>query len=480
VLDDNEYIQRDALGLAELVKNGDVTPLELLETAIARADSIDPAINAISTPMYDQAAAQIKSGLSTGIFAGVPFLLKDLRASYKGARITAGSAWFSSISDFDSIVTTRFKDAGLVIMGKTNVPELGLSIDTQNSLFGATHNPWGLDHSAGGSSGGSAAAVAARIVPAAHASDGGGSTRVPSANCGTFGLKTSRGRATYGPDTGDELIGMSTQHATTLSVRDSAALLDIDGAPDYGDPYWAPPVAPSYLALLDKEPPRLRIALTMRAPNGTPVHPDCIAAAEKAAKLCEALGHQVEEADHGIDWNDGFGDAVNIIFGVGMLANARLRSARTGSPIRDADFAAPNRKFFEIGASASAVDYAIATKKLHTTSRIMAEFHTRFDILLSPSMTMPPQLLSDFDYTGGDGAAFIEQFWNLAAFMPLANASGQPAMTVPLHWNAQDLPVGAQFMARFGGEDILLQLAAQLEKAAPWFNRRPALAEQKG
>ena len=477
MLQENEYVSRDALGLAELVRTKRVKPEELLEIAVRRAERINPVVNAIVTPMYDLARRQISEGVDDGMFAGVPFLLKDLRASYKGVPSTAGNAWMTSTPDFDSEVTLRFKQAGLVIMGKTNVPEMGLAIDTQNSVFGATRNPWNLERSAGGSSGGSAAAVASRIVPAAHASDGGGSTRVPSSNCGLFGLKTSRGRVTYGPDVGEELIGMSTQHACTLSVRDSAALLDIDSVPDYGDPYWAPPAPESYLALVNTDPRPLRIALSTRAPNGVPVHSDCVTAAHKTAKLCESLGHTIEEADPGIDWNDGYGDAFNIIFGVGMYANVQAKARLKGVRVSEKKFLPAIWKFLEIGRATTSADYYLAVKHLHSVSRHMARFHETFDALLTPTLSTPPLPLTDFDYSERGADRYLFHFWSIAAFMPLANASGQPAMTVPLHWNDEGLPIGSQFIARFGAEDLLLQLGAQLERATPWFNRIPAIAE---
>jgi amidase len=471
-----EYIERDALALAELVRVGSVKADELLEVAIRRAERINPSINAIVTPMYELARNQIRAGLGEGIFAGVPFLLKDLRASYRGVPSTIGNAWMTATPDFDSEITLRFKNAGLVIMGKTNVPEMGLSIDTHNSLFGSTRNPWNLERSAGGSSGGSGAAVAARIVPMAHATDGGGSTRAPASNCGLFGLKTSRGRVTYGPDAGEELIGMSTQHVASLSVRDSAAMLDIESVPDYGDPYWAPPPPRSYLALVDRPPNSLRIALSTRAPNNVAVHSDCIAAAREAAKLCEELGHRVEEADHGIDWSDGYGDAVNMVFGVGMNASVQARAMLKGVPVRQSDFMPATWKFFEFGQRTSSVDYALAVRRLHGLSRRMAKFHESFDILLTPSMSTPPLPLAVFDYSERGADNFIDQFWTVAAFMPLANASGQPAMTLPLYWNAEGLPIGSQFMARYGAENLLIQLAGQIERAVPWFHQVPSLA----
>lgn len=472
-----DYLSQDAIGLAEMVRSKQVTPAELLEVAIRRAERLNPTVNFLSQPLYELGRAEAATSRATGRFAGVPFLLKDLRASYKGVPTSGGSAWTTAVPDFDSDVTRWFREAGLVIFGKTNLPELGLSIDTQNPTFGPTRNPWDTSRSAGGSSGGSAAAVACRVVPAAHASDGGGSTRVPSSNCGTFGLKTSRGRVTYGPDVGEELMGMSTQHATTLSVRDSAALLDIDSQPNYGDPYWAPPApAGGYLAALDRAPGRLRIALCLRPPNGVPVKSDCAAGAEAAARLCEQLGHAVEPADPGIDWADGYGEAFNIIFGVGMLSNVQAMARRRGETFRPGIFQPGIQSFLDIGARTSGPDYYAAVKRLQGLSRRMAAFHESYDVLLTPTLTTPPLPLAEFNYADEGPVSFIEQFFTVSAFMPLANASGQPAMTVPLHRTPSGLPVGVQFMARFGSEDVLLRLARQLEEAQPWFGRWPDLA----
>lgn len=468
-----DYLSHDMIGLAELVRSKEVTPLDLLETAIARAERLNPAINVIVTPMYDMARAQAATLVGTERLNGVPFLLKDLRASVKGVRTAGGSRFMAGVPDFDSEVTRRFRAAGLLLMGKTNVPELGLSIDTQNEMFGSTRNPWNLTRSAGGSSGGSAAAVAARIVPAAHASDGAGSTRVPSSNCGLFGLKTSRGRVTYGPDVGEELIGASTQHACTLSVRDSAALLDIGSVPDYGDPYWAPPGPPSYLAALEQRPAGLRIALTLQAPGGVVVHADCLEATRKTAALCERLGHIVTEAIPDIAWDEGFTRDSMTLLGVGMHANVTAKARSLGCTPTDDDFTPASRAFLEIGRTTSSADYYLTVRRVHGLSRGLARFFETYDALLTPTLTVPPPGLAEFDYHAD---IFLRQFYDIAAFMPLANNSGVPAMTLPLFHNAAGLPIGTQFTARFGNEALLLQLAAQLEEAAPWFGRVPALA----
>lgn len=476
LLTEDEYLSRDALGLAELVKRKEVTAAELLDLAIERMERINPAINAVVTKMYDQARAQASSVRGNETLAGVPFLLKDLRASYKGVNTSSGNEWMSTLPDFDSYVTLHYRSAGLMIMGKTNVPELGLSIDTQNCLFGATRNPWDLNRSAGGSSGGSAAAVAARLVPAAHCSDGAGSTRMPSSNCGVFGLKTSKGRISYGPDSGEEVAGMSTQHACTISVRDSAALLDVTSVPNYGDPYWAPQPKTSYLQATGAPPKTLRVALSFRPANNVPVHPECVEAVRRTAVLCEALGHHVEEAEPNIDWDDGYVEAGTILLGASLAAGVKVKTAATGKVLGPDDFCPALLEFLKVGERASSADYYLAVRKIHSLSRTMAQFHENYDVLLTPSQTTPALLLTEFDYGKGAAAKFLEQFWTVTGFMLLANASGQPAMTVPLDVSKAGLPIGSQFMARFGSEDVLFNLAAQLEQAAPWSKRKPAVA----
>ena len=475
MMQESDYIRHDALGLAELVRKKETTPRELLDVALRRLERLNPQINAVITMFEDKARAQIDAGVGTGPLAGVPFLLKDLRASYKGVRSTAGNAFMAGVPDFDSTVTTRYRDAGLVMFGKTNVPEMGLAADTYNTMFGATMNPWSLDRTAGGSSGGSAAAVASRIVPAAHASDGAGSTRIPASCCGLFGLKTSKNRVTYAPDVGEELIGMSTQHACTLTVRDSAAILDASCMPDYGDPYWAPPAPDSYLSLVGRDPRPLRVALCLRSPFPTDVDPECIAAAEQAARLCESLGHTVEEADHGLDaQKDGIGWATTVILGVGMYANVQVKARMKGKPVSEEDFLPAIWSFLEAGREASGADFYLASRTMHAAGRRMAQFHEKYDIVLSPTLTKPPLPRSAFDYSVGKG--YPDTVWNFCGYTPLYNATGQPAMTMPLHWTQDGLPVGVQFAARFGGEDILFQLAGQIERAAPWIDRIPAIA----
>src|SRR5438876_2055569 len=330
-----EFESFDGLGLAGLVRRGDVSPAELLDVAISRVEARNPELNAVVTRLYDQARAAIAAGLADGPFTGVPYLLKDLGAHYAGAVTSFGSALFKDFMvNHDSEITARLRRAGLVIFGKTNTPELGLTASTEPRLFGPTRNPWNLNHSAGGSSGGSAAAVAAGMVPMAHATDGGGSIRIPASCCGLFGLKPTRARNPMGPDAGEGWGGASVGHAVTRSVRDSAALLDATSGPDAGDPYWAPPPARPFLAEVGLDPGSLRIALTTSAFNGHAVHPECVAAARAAATLCETLGHAVEDARPEIN-AEALGGAVRIVVAANVRAALEAAATALGRPLRE-------------------------------------------------------------------------------------------------------------------------------------------------
>lgn len=477
MISDTDYLSYDAMGLRELVVTGEVSAEELLDAALRRMNAVNPAINAVINLFEDRARAQIAEGVGDGPLAGVPFLLKDLRASYKGTQNTAGNPFMTGVPDFNSIVTDSYRNAGLVLFGKTNVPEIGLAVDTYNTIYGHTSNPWDTDRTAGGSSGGSAAAVAARIVPAAHATDGAGSIRIPASCCGVVGLKPSRGRVTYGPDVGEELIGLSTQHVCTRTVRDSALLLDIESVPDPGAPYWPPEPTSSFLSHVGRPPGRLRIALVKRPPIETAVDPECLRGVDQVARLCEDLGHVVEETDHNVRWlEDGYAEALTIILGTGMHANAQAKAAATGRSFSEKDFLPAIWSFLEAGARASASDFYLASRRMHHLTRRMADFHKTCDVILSPTLSQPPLPKDAFDYSQAEG--YTDHVWDFSAYTPLYNGSGQPAITLPLHWTDAGLPVGIQFAARYGDEGRLFSLAAQLEQTAPWIDRLPALTER--
>jgi amidase/6-aminohexanoate-cyclic-dimer hydrolase len=463
----------DGLGLADLVRRKEVTAAELLEATIARAEAVNPTLNAIITRLYDQARAAIAAGLPSGPFTGVPYLLKDLGALYTGAPTSYGSGLFDgNVADHDSEITARMKRAGLVIFGKTNTPEMGLSPSTEPRRFGATKNPWNLLHTAGGSSGGAAAAVAAGVLPMAHATDGGGSIRIPASCCGLFGLKPTRGRNPMGPDAGEGWGGASVGHAVTWSVRDSAALLDATSGPDLGDPYWAPPPASPFLVEVGRAPGRLRIALTTTAFNEHPVDPECAEAARAAARLCESLGHTVEEAHPTFDVQ-ALGQAVRVVVAANVHAALEARAAALGRPLTERDVervtwgrVLESKKF-------TAWDYARSIGVYHRTGRDLARFFTRYDVLLSPTMCRPPQRLGVMNMSSTDDAAYLDAILACIGFTSLCNQVGNPAMSVPLATSRTGLPIGIQFAGRFGDEATLFRLGGQLESAAPWADRRP-------
>lgn len=470
-----EYERLDGLALAELVRGKGVTPRELLDAAIERLEERNPRLNAVVSRMERQARTAIRAGLPPGPFAGVPYLLKDLGARYAGTATTGGCAFLrDAVADRDSEMVARLKRAGLVIFGKTNTPELGLSTSTEPRLFGPVRNPWNPERSAGGSSGGAAAAVAAGILPMAHASDGGGSIRIPASACGLFGLKVTRARTPSGPGFGEGWNGASNEHAITRTVRDSAALLDATSGPDVGDPYWAPPPGRRFLAEVGADPGRLRIAVTTRAWNEQPVDPECLAAVAAAAKLCESLGHQVEEARP--EWDEpGRAHATRVVVAAHTRALLDLHAASVGRPAGPEDVEPYTWSLAEYGRRATAADYARAIVAMHRVGRVVGRFFADRDVLLTPTMCRPPYPLGVLDTTSPDADAFDQALMGTIAFTSPFNTAGCPAMSVPLHWSAEGLPVGVQFVAAFGGEATLLRLAAQLEAARPWADRRPPL-----
>ncbi|MCE2392042.1 MAG: amidase [Proteobacteria bacterium] len=469
-----EYARCDALELARLVRGGEIRAEELLELAIARATEVDPRIGSIVIELHDRARAAIARGLPDGPLRGVPFLVKDLQLQIGGTRTTGGSRFFrDAVASFDSTLIQRYERAGLVIFGRSASPELGLTTTTESALFGATRNPWNLEHIAGGSSGGSAAAVAAGITPIASASDGGGSIRIPASCCGLFGLKPTRMRVPLGPGNAEGWNGLSVSHAVTRSVRDSAALLDVSHGPDLGDPYAAPPPARPFLSEVGEPPGNLSIALMRAAPSGAEVHPECLAAIDAAARLCESLGHRVEEAMPELDY---FAIGMAMVNTISTETRLKLeeRAAELGRELREDDVEPVTWRIAERADSLDALTAADARHTIHRASLDMARFQQRYDVVLSPPLAKPPERLGVL----GLSIDFEDYAPALAAFSPFcsfANITGVPAMSVPLHWSQGGLPVGAMFMGRFGDEATLLRLAAQLEQAQPWAGRRPPL-----
>jgi len=468
-----EFGSYDGLGLSDLVRRGDVTAAELLDTAIARVEARNPDLNAVVSRLYDQARAAIASGLPDGPFTGVPYLLKDLGAHYAGAVTSYGSSLFKDfVLDHDSEITIRLKRSGLIIFGKTNTPEMGLAPSTEPRLFGPTRNPWSLSHSAGGSSGGSAAAVASGMVPMAHASDGGGSIRIPASCCGLFGLKPTRARNPMGPDAGEGWGGASTAHAVTRTVRDSAALLDATSGPDIGDPYWAPPPARPFLDEVGRDPGRLRIAITTKPWNGQVVDPECAEATVAAGRLCERLGHDVAEARPDIDAK-ALSSASFLVVCANIRAALDVRAAMLGREPIPSDVERLTWARATDGHRARASDYARSIGVMHRVGRQVARFFTHYDVLLTPTMCQPPRPLGVLDLMTDDEEAYTQAVLGSIAFTSLFNSAGNPAMSVPLGWSRAGLPIGVQFVAPFGDEATLFRLGAQLEAEQPWFERRP-------
>ena len=470
-----EYENYDALGLAELVRWRKVTPVELLDAAIARVEARNGVVNAVTMPLYDYARKVIAQGLPAGPFTGVPFLIKDLTASIAGVPMTRGSRFFANTPPpvADSEHVARLKRAGLVIFGRTNTCELGLSLTCEPQMHGPTRNPWDPTRISGGSSGGAAAAVGARMLPMAHATDGFGSIRAPAACCGLVGLKPTRGRNTQAPYLGEGLGGLSAEHAVTLSVRDSAALLDATAGTGLGDPYVAPPLARPLSKELENDPGRLRIAFTSVTRNGAKVEAESLRALAETAKLCADLGHHVEEANPAID-----GAAVVPTFLTLAAANTVVNlagNAAKGRPAREDEVEKVTWATGQMGQRVSGADYVRATQTAHRLSRQMAAFHERWDVLLTPGLATLPPKLGWIDMMLDDVDEYWRRVFHFSPFTVWFNITGQPAMMLPLGV-AGDLPVAVQLVARYGDEATLFRLAAQLETARPWFDRRPAIA----
>jgi amidase len=469
----NDLAQLDAVGLAGLVRRKEMSAAELVRAAIARIEAVNPAINAVVTPLFEEALAEAGRPLPAGPLAGVPFLLKDLGTGQAGVLQTAGSR---ALRDFrpevDNPMVTSYRKAGLIIVGRTNTPEFGNHSTTEPVLFGPTRNPWAPERTVGGSSGGSAAAVAAGMVPAASGGDGAGSIRIPASCCGVFGFKPSRGRASRAP-AGEEIGGFNVRHAITRSVRDSAALLDAIAGPVPGDPYYATPPARPYLKEMNHMPRRKRIAWSDRAPLGTAVDPECVAAVRETAKLLESLGHELEEAAPEFDPEVMIGPMV-LIWAVGNLEDATDAERILGRPLRRDELEETTWELVEHGKRFSALDVFNAVGDLSAAARSIAPFFEKYDAWLTPTLARPPEMLDVLNRSQGGSA---EAWWRFDcefnAFNPMANITGQPAMSLPLHWTAAGLPVGSLITGRYGGEAALFRLASQLEQARPWADRVP-------
>jgi len=468
-----EYSTYDGVGLATLVQKKEVTPGEILEAAIARAERENAKTNFLATPMFDEARKSVNT-VDTGLgFAGVPFAVKDLSLHCKGGRLTNGSRFFSGyVSDHDSELVSRYRRAGLVIIGRTTSPEFGLTTTTESRLFGATLNPWDTSATSGGSSGGSATAVASGVVPLASSGDGGGSIRIPASCCGLFGVKTTRGRVPAGPDHGEIANGLGAHHVLSRSVRDSARALDLTCAPETGAPYTAPRFEGTYEGAAAQDPRKLKIAVQRKAFNASKVHADCISATEDAAALCASLGHDVEYVDFSIDYQK-LQRVIVTLFSSLVLANVRAREQELGRKVREDELEKRTFEYFHYAQSLTALDYLLALEDMHHFSRVFSRFFENYDVILSPTMSQPPKKIGDLSLDHQDVQENMRHLAETVGFTQIYNASGNPAMSVPLYWNEAGLPVGVQFGSRFGDEATLYGLAGQLERARPWFGRVP-------
>jgi len=466
-----EYGRFDGLGLAELVARKEVTPAELLDEAIARAERLNPALNAIVFKDYERARAAAKSSVPQGRFAGVPFLFKDIFALVAGTPTRQGSRFFPPFpADHDSYLTARFKRAGLIGFGKTNVPEFGLLPTTEGKLYGPAHNPWNLAHSTGGSSGGSAASVAAGIVPLAHANDGGGSIRIPASCCGLVGLKPSRGRVSAGPDLGDAVDGLAVDLCVSRSVRDTAAALDVAAGLEPGDPYCAPPGPASYLEAAKARPKRLRIGFATKKHDGKTLHPDCLMAVEHAASLCAGLGHHVEEASPALD-QAMLVPAFTAIWCANLAAIVDFLARLTGQAASMDNLEGLTLGLYEAGMRVSAAQYLQAKMALNQAARAAAKFHQTYDLWLTSTLGAPPIALGTLDIDERDPERAFAPLIDYVPYTAMQNVTGQPAINLPLFWSDAGLPIGVQFVAPYGDELTLLQLAGELEQAQPWAER---------
>jgi len=491
-----EYDNYDAMGLAELIRKGEITAKELCETAIKRIEEVNPQLNAVVTPMFDIGRETADKDLPEGPFTGVPFLLKDLMYAYAGVPLTSAcKAYRNFIPDHDSEMVARYKKAGLVVLGKTNTPEFGLLGITEPELFGPCRNPWNTDHTPGGSSGGSASSVSSGMVPIAAGGDGGGSIRIPSSCCGLFGLKPSRGRNASGPDHGRPWQGAVQEHVLTRSVRDSAASLDATNGPDLGAPYEIRPSERSFLDEVTINPGQLNIGFTTASPIGTSVHPECIQATEEAVKLLQELGHAVEEAETGVDGKALAKSYLTMYFGEVATDMEEIKTY-LGRKVKPSDVEPLTYTLGLLGKAFSAGDFVNAMRCWDHSARKMGLFFQNYDLYLTPTAAYPPAKIGELQPTSSEkllmkvvnslglgkllkASGIVDQLAEKSLertpFTQVANLCGLPAMSVPLHWTSDGLPCGIQFIGRFGDEATLFRLAGQLEKAHPWFDKRPIL-----
>jgi amidase len=489
----SDYSKYDGLGLAELVRKKKVSPGELVEEAITRIETHNPKINAVVQKLYDRARNAAKGKLPDGPFQGVPFLIKDLHAALEGLPTSNGNQlWKNVPAKVTTEIVKRWEASGAIVVGRTNTPEFGLLPYTESDTLGPALNPWDVTRSPGGSSGGSGAAVAARMVPFATGGDGGGSIRIPSSACGLFGLKPTRGRTPTGPIIGESWSGFDIDHVLTRSVRDSAAMLDATQGADVGAPYIIPEAGP-FLKEVGQKPGKLRIAFSTKPMLGKNVHADCIKGVEETVALLQKLGHAVVETAPAINGEEFSYRFLTILAGQ-IRADIEETAEMAGKKVSPADYDIITYGTGMFGTILKASDYARSLRYLQMVARDIGRFFENYDVLLTPVLSQPPVKIGALKPSASEQSqlkliARTGQTWILEAmgvikplaaqtyefvpWTPVFNVTGQPAMSVPLHWNAEGLPIGMHFVGKWGDEATLFQLAGQLEQTKPWFDKAP-------
>ncbi len=470
---------RSAIELVGMVRSGEASARELVDASLASIGRLNGELNAFVTLCEERAIAEAEavSANDERPLAGVPIAIKDLTALTEGVRTTLGSA---AMADFvpaiDSAMVRRLRDAGAIVVGKTNTPELGILPVTEPDLFGPARNPWNTGRTTGGSSGGSAAAVAAGMVPVAHANDGGGSIRIPASCCGLVGLKPARGRVSIAPHLTEVMGGITIDGCVSRTVADTALMLDVIAGYETGDPYWAPPPSAPFIEAAGREPGRLRIAFATAAPGGIPVHEHCVAGVRETAEALDSLGHEVEEAAPAWD-DDGYIDNFLTIWIAGTAQQVKEIEQLSGKPAKPGNFEALTLEMAATGSSYSAVEYLTALDYLRLLSRRIVALWDSYDVLLTPTMAQPPLEIGALRQAEGEPAiTMLHNAVDFVPFTPLFNATGQPAVSLPVSMSPQGLPIGVQLVGPPAGEELLLSLSAQLEQAMPWSDRRPQAA----
>jgi len=471
----------DATAQAELVRTRKASPLELVDAAIDRIERVNPKVNAVIHQFFERAREQARSNtLPDGPFRGVPFLVKDLFGHTAGDPMHFGARFLKDM-DFrvphDSYIAAKFRAAGLVFVGRTNVPELGTLPSTESDAYGAARNPWNPAHSTGGSSGGSAAAVASGMVPVAHGNDGGGSIRIPASECGLVGLKPSRGRTSFGPDLGEGVGGLAVEGVLSRTVRDTAAMLDVAQGYMPGDPYTAPTPQRPYRDEVGAPTGTLRIGIMTQSPAGmTPVHAECVKAAAQTGRLFRELRHVVEDTYPAALDDFEVGRHFAIMYAVQIVGTIGAFEQLTGRAIGREDVDPINWALFELGRDVTIAQYLESKHWIGDfTRRLAAWWSEGFDLLVTPTLPDPPPLLGHFAPDPSDPTIAAFRASGFACWTSPFNMSGQPGISLPLHWTPEGLPVGVQLVAPYGREDLLIRVAAQLEEAAPWIDRRPPI-----